>query len=50
MIPAMDEFTAVGEVSFDKNNVVLMYLVVSGGVSKSTAGGKEVPLCQRRPS
>jgi cobalt-zinc-cadmium efflux system membrane fusion protein len=34
MIPAMDEFTAVGEVSFDENNVVRVYPIVSGSVSK----------------
>ncbi len=33
-IPAMDEFTAVGEVSFDENNVVRVYPIVSGSVSK----------------
>ncbi len=33
-IPAMDEFTAVGEVSFDENNVVRVYPIVSGSVNK----------------
>ncbi len=33
-VPAMDEFTAVGEVSFDENNVVRVYPIVSGSVSK----------------
>lgn len=33
-IPAMDEFAAVGEVSFDENNVVRVYPIVSGSVSK----------------
>jgi cobalt-zinc-cadmium efflux system membrane fusion protein len=33
-IPAMDQFAAVGEVSFDENNVVRVYPIVSGSVSK----------------
>lgn len=33
-IPAMDEFAAVGEVSFDENNVVRVYPIVSGSVNK----------------
>ncbi len=33
-IPAMDEFAAVGEVSFDENNVIRVYPIVSGSVSK----------------
>lgn len=36
-IPAMDEFAAVGEVSFDENNVVRVYPIVSGSVSKVNA-------------
>ncbi|HWA33568.1 MAG TPA: efflux RND transporter periplasmic adaptor subunit [Cyclobacteriaceae bacterium] len=36
-VPAMDEFTAVGEVSFDENNVVRVYPIVSGSVSKVNA-------------
>ncbi len=33
-IPAMDEFAAVGEVSFDENNVIRVYPIVSGSVNK----------------
>ncbi|MBX7126142.1 MAG: efflux RND transporter periplasmic adaptor subunit [Cyclobacteriaceae bacterium] len=33
-IPAVDEFAAVGEVSFDENNVVRVYPIVSGSVNK----------------
>lgn len=36
-IPAMDEFAAVGEVSFDEANVVRVYPIVSGSVSKVNA-------------
>jgi cobalt-zinc-cadmium efflux system membrane fusion protein len=36
-IPAMDEFAAVGEVSFDETNVVRVYPIVSGSVSKVNA-------------
>jgi cobalt-zinc-cadmium efflux system membrane fusion protein len=36
-IPAVDEFTAVGEVSFDENNVVRVYPIVSGSVNKVNA-------------
>lgn len=35
-IPAVDQFAAVGEVSFDENNVVRVYPIVSGSVSKVT--------------
>lgn len=37
LIPAMDEFAAVGEVSFDETNVVRVYPIVSGSVSKVNA-------------
>lgn len=33
-IPAIDRFAAVGEVSFDENNVVRVYPIVSGSVTK----------------
>ena len=33
-IPAIDQFAAVGEVSFDENNVVRVYPIVSGNVTK----------------
>lgn len=34
MVPVHEEFTAVGEVSFDENNVVRIYPIVSGSVDK----------------
>jgi len=43
-IPIADEFTAVGEVSFDENNVVRVFPIVSGTWRKSRYRGR---LCQR---
>lgn len=34
MVPVAEEFTAVGEVSFDEDNVVRVYPIVSGSVEK----------------